>query len=405
MCQRFRLWITVPCAHRQSAHIRRLFRWNLSCNHCPVEGHYSDRGDEYVQDANVVGIVFSALYITLCKVSFQFFENASHPSAPGVLAAYADVDYDSDARRNMLPWAIIATLIYAVGIFVGTAVLCYIAPQKKCLNDKFLTSTAFLTVRWVPNRWYWTVVVQTRNLFVALVAVWYPSTTIMQLVLTGAVVAMYTAVAAAGNPWRDSFLSNADSVIGLAITLMCLFATVLCVKPNEPSQRTMLENAGMSYLTFVVVVSILTFLYVVALSFLYFIKPDMKKSIQLEFAQEVATTIYLVSDLIIEAQKTPEEYAEDFLHYTTKAEQIQMLYINKALLHEVHGIDYDPVQGGFGSRRMMSKKIDSPRVSRKSFVASQGDSAGQGGRRSLVAAGGEAAPGTGEKPAGAPVSI
>jgi len=338
---------------------------------------------------NVVGIVFSALYITLCKVSFQFFENAAHPNAPGVLAAYADVDYDSDDRRNMLPWAIIATMIYAVGIYVGTVYLCFIAPSKKCMNDKFLTSTAFLTVRWTPNRWYWTVVVQTRNLFVALVAVWYPSTTIMQLVMTGAVVAMYTATAAAGNPWRDSFLSNADSVIGLAITLMCLFATVLCVKPNEPAQRTMLENAGMSYLTFVVVVSMVTFLYVVALSFMYFIKPDMKKNMQMEFAQEVATTVYLVSDLIIEAQKTPEEYAEDFLHYTTKAEQIQMLYINKALLHEVHGIDYDPVQGGFASRRMMSKKIDTPRVSRKSFAGAPKDEEGGGGGKTLTNVGDE----------------
>jgi len=98
---------------------------------------------------------------------------------------------------------------------------------------------------------------------------------------------MYTATAAAGNPWRDSFLSNADSVIGLAITLMCLFATVLCVKPKEPEERVFLENAGMSYLTFVVVVSILTFLYVVVLSFIYLIKPDVKRKLQLDFAQEV----------------------------------------------------------------------------------------------------------------------
>jgi len=94
-----------------------------------------------------------------------------------------------------------------------------------------------------------------------------------------------------------------------------------------------------------------------------------------------------VSDLIIEAQKTPEEYAEDMLHFTTMAEQRTMLNINKALLHEMHGINYEPVAGTMGSLRMMSQKIDTQSVSRKSFTASP-KAEGEAVQDQLVSAGG-----------------
>jgi len=253
---------------------------------------------------NCIGIVCSALYITLCKISFQFYENLSHPNAPGVLAAYSDIDYDSASRQNIFPWAVISTMIYAVGIFALTAYLCFVAPTKSGQDERFLMSTAFLTVRWNPNRWYWTVVVQCRNLLVALVAVWFPSSVIMQLVMTGAVVSIYTAVSASCTPWRDAFLSMADSVIGLTITLLCLFATILVVEPREPAMKEFLQRAGLTSLTIIVVVSILTFAYVVVVSLLYFLKPDAKRAMHLDYALEVATTLFLVSDCIAEAKDT-----------------------------------------------------------------------------------------------------
>lgn len=79
---------------------------------------------------SMIGMLMSALYITLVKIVVSYFECPANPAAPATLSKHPDVVCDSDLHKEALPAMVLGLLVYVVGFYSLTAHAALTAPQK-----------------------------------------------------------------------------------------------------------------------------------------------------------------------------------------------------------------------------------------------------------------------------------
>ena len=170
---------------------------------------------------NFMGMVYSALYISLVKLVVAFFECVPNPAADDTLAKYKQVVCQSQEHKTGTAAVVIGMIVYVVGFFVLCLYLNVIAPAS-FQNPVFRARCKFLVNRWRVDTWYWGSVAMARNLLLAFIAV-ISSTAVDQFIMMGIILMIFLASGFAYMPWKDPRLAHFDNAV-----CMCVFFAISC---------------------------------------------------------------------------------------------------------------------------------------------------------------------------------
>ena len=106
------------------------------------------------QTISMLGMLLTALYITLVKVVVAFWECVDNPSAGRTLAKYKDVVCSSDEHNEVLPAMALGLILYVIGGYFGFLHAAYVAPSK-WMDVTFRERWKFMLTRWRPDTYYW----------------------------------------------------------------------------------------------------------------------------------------------------------------------------------------------------------------------------------------------------------
>jgi len=171
--------------------------------------------------------LYSAAYITLCRMTFKLVECRPHPSAPHVqdtLVHYADIECGSDRHRH---WTIMLGLgvsiaAFTVGLLAFFTWLCWIAPSSY-KSVQFRARTGFLLLRWEPTAWYFGPICMVRNLGIAVTPVFYPVDGRQQLAWCATCSALYAFISGLFRPWRCGTINKLDGAMMASMAILCVF--------------------------------------------------------------------------------------------------------------------------------------------------------------------------------------
>lgn len=160
------------------------------------------------QTFSMLGMLLSALYVTLVKVVVAFFECPENPAAEPTLAKYKDVVCGSDDHNAGLPAMVLGLLIYVLGLYSLFLRAAYLAPSY-WMDVGFRERWKFMLTRWRPDVWFWGCVMMTRNLLVAFGG-FVSNDPRVQLVYVICIVTFAFSVSAIYQPWRAAILNHYD---------------------------------------------------------------------------------------------------------------------------------------------------------------------------------------------------
>jgi len=175
----------------------------------------------FAEAFSVLGMIFTALYITLAKVVFSFFECPENPSAPATMQKFNEVECGSETHNQGVPAMILGVVLYLVGFYTLNLHAVRIAPSK-WMDIKFRTQYRYLFMRWRLESYYWGIVIMSRNLLVA-VAAMISTVVVTQLSWCIIVIFFFVTVTALRQPWRHPYLNYFDVISAevIAITGFC----------------------------------------------------------------------------------------------------------------------------------------------------------------------------------------
>merc|ERR1719231_107206 len=189
----------------------------------------------------MMGMLLSALYVTLVKVVLAYFECPENPDAPATLAKFRYVQCDSDDRTEALPAMALGFALYVIGFYLAFLWAAYIAPNK-WMEINFREQWKFMLTRWRPAVWYYGVALMSRNGAVAFGGV-VSSEPRAQLIYITCVVIAYFSFTAIFQPWRETTLNRFDVFTSVLICLIGMFGMVFVSLEDEMETN---ERAGLS---------------------------------------------------------------------------------------------------------------------------------------------------------------
>jgi hypothetical protein len=180
---------------------------------------------------SMLGMLLTALYITLVKVVVAYFECVENPNADRTLAKYKDVICDSDDHTSVLPAMVFGMIFYVFGFYLAFLHAAYVAP-KQWMNVGFRERWKFMLTRWRPDTYYWGSVVMTRNFLVALAGIVSDSPRV-QLVYVVCVVVIVFAVTGIWMPWRAMVLNHYDVSSSIVLSFIGIFGIIFVSLDKE----------------------------------------------------------------------------------------------------------------------------------------------------------------------------
>jgi Trp operon repressor len=280
---------------------------------------------------NTIGLLCNVGYISLCTLTLQWFKCTPHPNAASVVSDYPDTNCED---RSLVGVAIVAVIVYIIGIFCVCTYACVIAPAQYSDKD-FIVRTKFLIVRWNPSKWWFGLVCMIRNLLISLVGVIVPDVMIVQLAITATIVSLYCALQATARPWRDQYLNWTDTILAQGVTLLCVFGIVLA--PIETDFKDRLESYG-----WIGIVIVWTTLLVLFAAFYRamdaFLRPDAVTKHRELIAGETAGVMFMLSKTVQDAKKAlgKDELADLMTVLLTQDEQRDITHYAVTILNEVY---------------------------------------------------------------------
>jgi hypothetical protein len=173
---------------------------------------------------SMLGMLLTALYITLVKVVVAYWECVDNPAADATLAKFRDVVCGSEVHNKVLPAMAIGLIFYVVGFYAFIMHAAYMAP-KHWMNVNFRERWKFMLTRWRPDAYYWGTVVMSRNLLVAFAGLVSDQARV-QLVFVVVVVVVTFSFTGAYQPWRATMLNHFDVASSIVLTFIGVFGVV-----------------------------------------------------------------------------------------------------------------------------------------------------------------------------------
>lgn len=198
---------------------------------------------------STLGMIFTALYITLAKVVISFYECPQNPSAPATMQKFLDVECGSDTHAEGVPAMIVGVLLYVVGFYVLNLSAIHNAPTN-WMNLSFRTRYRYLFMRFRLESYHWGMMGMTRNLLVALAAM-VSDVAVTQLSWCIVMIFVFMTCTAMRKPWRHPYLNYFDVVsaecVGIIGFLGLIFATqrskvLLLIRLNEFTTANSVEE-------------------------------------------------------------------------------------------------------------------------------------------------------------------
>jgi len=186
---------------------------------------------EFNKTFSLLGMIFTALYITLVKIVMAYFECVENPAAEQTLAKFRDVICGTAEHTAALPAMGIGLLLYVVGFYLAFAKAAYEAPQH-WMDVGFRERWKFMLTRWRPAVFYWGCCMMTRNLLVAFAGVvsTEPRAQLVYIVTVVVAASVFTAV---WQPWRERVLNHYDVGTSVVLCLIGVFGIVFVSLQDE----------------------------------------------------------------------------------------------------------------------------------------------------------------------------
>jgi len=140
---------------------------------------------------NTVGMIIQALYISLVTTAVSLVECYESPNGKKAIRSYSfaqcpddfTLDFGDQAEfMAMVPFFVLAILLYVVGIF-GLFVWLSIMAPKKLDDPEFRKATRFLVFQLQPAMWWYQVVLMARSALLALVPIFSPDNGYVQILM------------------------------------------------------------------------------------------------------------------------------------------------------------------------------------------------------------------------------
>jgi uncharacterized membrane protein len=186
------------------------------------------RGVQWVMEFNhvfsMLGVVFTALYVTLVKVVATYYECRPNPNGDDTLLKFRDVTCGGEEHTKGLPAMVVGLVFYLIGFYCVFLNACYNA-SSYWGDVGFRERWRFMFQRWRPSTYYWGCVVITRNMLVALVGV-MSSEARVQLLIVVIIVMLVTCCTANSHPWRADALNIYDVSSSYVLALVGIFGLI-----------------------------------------------------------------------------------------------------------------------------------------------------------------------------------
>jgi hypothetical protein len=192
-----------------------------------------------LQTFNMLGMLLTALYVTLVKIVVAYWECSENPTeGHQTLLKYRDVECGSDVHSGATAPMIIGLLGYVVGLYVKFLHVAWAAPDE-WPKVEFREKWRFMLTRWRPDVWFWGSLVMTRNLLVALAGVVSTEPRVQLIYLVWVVTTIFT-LTAVWQPWRVPSLNISDVLSCTILNGIGVFGLVFVSLDDEIELNTRL---------------------------------------------------------------------------------------------------------------------------------------------------------------------
>merc|ERR1719456_687162 len=197
------------------------------------------------QTFNMLGMLLTALYVTLVKIVVAYWECSENPTPNHeTLARYRDIECASDDRMDATAPMIIGLLVYVVGIYVKFLHVAYTAPNE-WPKPEFREKWRFMLTRWRPDVWFWGSMVMTRNLLVACAGIVANEPRVQLIYLVWVVSSVFT-FTAVWQPWRVPSLNISDILSCCILNAIGVFGLVFVSLHDEIELNTRLGRVSVA---------------------------------------------------------------------------------------------------------------------------------------------------------------
>lgn len=203
----------------------------------------SDRKPMRFNEAfSTLGMIFTALYITLAKVVFSYFECPENPSAPATMQKFIEVECGGEAHKEGFPAMVFGVSLYLVGFYSLNLNAVRNAPSK-WMDIKFRTQYRYLFMRWRLESYYWGMMLMSRNLLVG-VAAMISSVVVTQLSWCIIVIFFFVTATAIRQPWRHPYLNYFDVASAECIAITGFAGLIFVSQQDQMLLFTRLQESA-----------------------------------------------------------------------------------------------------------------------------------------------------------------
>lgn len=330
---------------------------------------------------SMVGMLSSALYITLVKVVLDFWECPENPCGKNTVAKYRQIVCYTDEHWQALPAMVIGAVLYVFGFYTYCMWAAIVAPTH-WMDVGFRERFKFMFTRWRPDVWYWGQTVMTRNLLVAFAGL-VSTQSRDQLSVVVVTVIVFYALTARQQPWRAPQLNDFDVATSFVLSIIGLYGMIFMSlgeeillhrkqdKEIEALEAQQMMDAYAEVLKILIIVFLLLFAGVVAWCF-----NGMREKERVRIVQN--NELY-VRQIVADLKNALKDGQEGFMQQAS------------ALLMEATPYDRNAMRG-FITKLMVDDK--------GSLSAGRGETASYQTAKDRAGKGGGKGKGGGESPAG-----
>ena len=176
------------------------------------------------QVLNVVGNVFSTLFVSINILVLGFFNTAEMPNGRTIVRSMQFLEVGSAEYNEALPVAFLMFAFYVVAFFAYVARAIFIAPSRVARDEGFALQYHFVWASYHPQRYYWGLATMVTSTLLALVSV-LTSGYYTQLYLICIIAVVQLSMNQSVAPYNYDWSNRADTVCNTVFVLLAIVAT------------------------------------------------------------------------------------------------------------------------------------------------------------------------------------
>jgi hypothetical protein len=175
---------------------------------------------------NIVGLVFTGLFVLLVSMSLSLFYTVQMPNGRLMVVSFPELEYGSPDWLGVLPVNLFATLLYGVGTisYVTHAVLT--APRRAAAEPGFMVRFRFCFGTKRPDRWWWVLAHLAFGVCVNLLQILLPADIVQAKVCSSLVCTfMFTMIVYTVWPFKFSVTNCVETMFKVDVVILLSLAT------------------------------------------------------------------------------------------------------------------------------------------------------------------------------------